>query len=105
MGNEKRERIENLDDAEIDFIKRFILESGSLKEMAAIYGVSYPTVRLRLDRLIEKIKLSDKEDLSYVSLIKSMAIDGKITLDAAKILIEEYKKEGEEKWKQDCLYL
>lgn len=105
MGNEKRERIENLDDAEIDFIKRFILESGSLKEMAAIYGVSYPTVRLRLDRLIEKIKLSDKEDLSYVSLIKSMAIDGKITLDAAKILIEEYKKEGEERWKQDCLYL
>ena len=95
MGNEKRERIENLDDAEIDFIKRFILESGSLKEMAAIYGVSYPTVRLRLDRLIEKIRLSDKEDLSYVSLIKSMAIDGKITLDAAKILIEEYKKEGE----------
>lgn len=99
MGNEKRERIENLDDAEIDFIKRFILESGSLKEMAKIYGVSYPTVRLRLDRLIEKIRLSDKEDLSYVSLIKSMAIDGKITLDAAKILIEEYKKEGEEKWK------
>lgn len=100
MGNEKRERIENLDDAEIDFIKRFILESGSLKEMAAIYGVSYPTVRLRLDRLIEKIKLSNKEDLSYVSLIKSMAIDGKITLDAAKILIEEYKKEGEERWKK-----
>lgn len=97
MGNEKRERIENLDDAEIDFIKRFILESGSLKEMAAIYGVSYPTVRLRLDRLIQKIKLSDKEDLSYVSLIKSMAIDGKITLDAAKILIEEYKKEGGER--------
>ena len=100
MGNEKRERIENLDDAEIDFIKRFILESGSLKEMAAIYGVSYPTVRLRLDRIIEKIKLSDKEDLSYVSLIKSMAIDGKITLDVAKILIEEYKKEGEERWKK-----
>ena len=105
MGNEKRERIENLDDAEIDFIKRFILESGSLKEMAAIYGVSYPTVRLRLDRLIEKIKLSDKEDLSYVSLIKSMAIDGKITVDAAKILIEEYKKEGGERWKQAYLYL
>ena len=99
MVNEKRERIENLDDAEIDFIKRFILESGSLKEMAAIYGVSYPTVRLRLDRLIQKIKLSDKEDLSYVSLIKSMAIDGKITLDAAKILIEEYKKEGGERWR------
>lgn len=97
MGNVKRERIDNLDDSEIDFIKRFILESGFLKEMAKIYGVSYPTVRLRLDRLIEKIKLSDKKELSYISLIKTMAIDGKITLDAAKILIEEYKKEGEEK--------
>ena len=97
MGNDKRERIDNLDDSEIDFIKRFILESGSLKEMAKIYGVSYPTVRLRLDRLIEKIKLSDKKELSYISLIKTMAIDGKITLDAAKILIEEYKKEGEER--------
>lgn len=54
-------------------------------------------MRLKLDRLIEKIKLSDKEDLSYVSLIKTMAIDGKITLDAAKLLIEEYKKEREER--------
>ncbi len=98
MGNDKREWIESLDDSEIDFIKRFILESGSLKEMAAIYGVSYPTVRLRLDRLIQKIKLNEKEEESYIGLIKSMAIDGKITLDAAKILIEEYKKEGEERW-------
>lgn len=98
MGNDKREWIENLDDSEIDFIKRFILESGSLKEMAKIYGVSYPTVRLRLDRLIQKIKLADqREENSYIALIKKLAIDEKISLDAAKILIEEYKKEGEER--------
>ncbi|WP_394325568.1 DUF2089 family protein [Methanosarcina barkeri] len=39
---------------DISFIKNFILSSGSLKEVAKIYDVSYPTVRLRLDKLIQK---------------------------------------------------
>ena len=37
----------NLDDEDMTFIKRFLLASGSMKEVAAQYGVSYPTVRLR----------------------------------------------------------
>ena len=46
--------IEDLEEEDLTFIKNFVLTSGSLKEMAAKYGVTYPTVRLRLDRLIEK---------------------------------------------------
>ncbi len=42
--------IAELDSEDINFIKRFILASGSLKEVAAVYDVSYPTVRLRLER-------------------------------------------------------
>ncbi len=34
------------------FALAFIQRSGSLKEMARLYGVSYPTVRNRLDDLI-----------------------------------------------------
>ena len=49
----------NLDDEDVTFIKNFLLVSGSLKEAAALYGVTYPTVRLRLDRLIQKIRLSE----------------------------------------------
>ena len=48
--------ISNLEDEELSFIKKFILASGSLKEMAQLYNVTYPTVRLRLDKIIEKIK-------------------------------------------------
>ena len=48
-----------LEDEDLVFIKKFVLASGSLKEMAGEYGVTYPTVRLRLDRLIQKIKLSE----------------------------------------------
>ncbi len=44
----------DLDEEDVTFIRRFLLSSGSLKEVASQYGVSYPTVRLRLDRLIRK---------------------------------------------------
>ena len=44
-----------LEDEDVAFIKKFLLASGSLKEVAGLYGVTYPTVRLRLDRLIQKI--------------------------------------------------
>ena len=38
------------------FILQFFLTSGSLKEMASQMGISYPTVRNKLDDLIEKVK-------------------------------------------------
>lgn len=38
------------------FALAFILGSGSLKEMAKRYGVSYPTVRNRLDDLIARLE-------------------------------------------------
>ena len=38
------------------FILDFFLSSGSLKEMANQMGKSYPTVRNKLDDIIEKIK-------------------------------------------------
>ena len=43
-----------------DFILEFIKASGSLKEMAAILKVSYPTVRNRLDEVIIKLKQDKK---------------------------------------------
>jgi hypothetical protein len=39
-----------------EFILAFIKTSGSLKEMADILRVSYPTVRNRLDDVIVKLK-------------------------------------------------
>lgn len=83
----------NLEDEDIAFIKRFLLASGSLKEIARQYSVTYPTVRLRLDRLIQKITISeDVEKDPYIALIKRLAVSEKIDFDTAKILIGEYKK-------------
>ena len=82
-----------LEEEDVAFIKKFILASGSLKEVAGQYGVTYPTVRLRLDRLIQKIKLvEDTAADPYIAAIKRLAMDEKLDLDTAKILIAEYKK-------------
>ena len=83
----------DLEDEDAAFIKKFVLASGSLKEVAALYGVSYPTVRLRLDRLIQKIKISETAEADpYVALVKRLAVDDKMDFDTAKILIGEYRK-------------
>jgi hypothetical protein len=91
------EWLSNLDDEDINFIKKFLMASGSLKEIAKIYGVTYPTVRLRLDRLIQKIQIAeDTTNEPYISLIKRLAVSEKLDFDTAKILITEYKKTKKE---------
>ncbi len=82
-----------LEEEDAVFIKKFILASGSLKEVAAQYGVTYPTVRLRLDRLIQKIKLSEDTAADpYIATIKRLVVNEKLDFDTAKVLISEYKK-------------
>ncbi|AFM00670.1 hypothetical protein (DUF2089) [Desulfitobacterium dehalogenans ATCC 51507] len=83
----------NLDDEDVSFIKKFLLASGSLKEIANQYSVTYPTVRLRLDKLIQKIQINeDTANEPYISLIKRLAVNDKIDFETAKLLISEYKK-------------
>ncbi len=90
--------IAELEEDELLFIKRFVLSSGSLKEIAKIYEVTYPTVRNRLNGIINKLKMSDetRED-DYVRLIKKLTLEDKIDFDAATLLIHEYRGKKEER--------
>ena len=86
-----------LEEEDLNFIRRFLLASGSLKEVAHQYGVSYPTVRLRLDRLIQKIQLNEQAvEEPYIRLVKQLAVDDKLDLETARLLIQEYRKAQKE---------
>lgn len=86
-----------LDEEDMAFIKKFVLASGSLKEVAKLYGVTYPTVRLRLDRLIQKINISEQDSAEpYIALIKRMAVNEEIDFEAAKVLINAYRRTKKE---------
>jgi len=83
---------ERLGDEDLEFARQFIMASGSLKEMASRYGVSYPTIRLRLDRLIQKIESARGDDDAFVSLVKSMAIDDRMDFETARQIIDAHRQ-------------
>lgn len=85
---------ESLQPADREFVRLFVLESGSLKRMTRVFEVSYPTVRARLDRIIEKISLNDTapEVDPFISEILHLGIDGEISRDSAKNIIDLYKE-------------
>jgi hypothetical protein len=87
--------VDELEEEDLAFAKRFILLSGSLKDMAEAYGVSYPTLRLRLDRLIEKIKVLDSQKIEdrYERVLRAQFADGKLDGSTFKHLLEVYQSQ------------
>jgi hypothetical protein len=84
-----------LEEEDLAFIKRFLLCSGSLKDLAEAYDVSYPTLRLRLDRLIEKIKILDNQKIEdrYERLLRAQFADGKLDVTIFKQLLGAYQQQ------------
>ena len=76
-----------------EFVKQLVLSSGSLKQLAKIYDVSYPTVRTRLNMVIQTINLIDsKQANSFEGRIMKMVIAEKISLDVAKEIISDSRE-------------
>jgi hypothetical protein len=82
---------------DLNFVRRFILASGSLKAMATEYGVSYPTIRARLDALIGKVESASAD--APVSAVKSVLRDlvqrGAIGVAEARQLAEASDRDSE----------
>ena len=95
--NQAKQWTELLAEEDLSFIKRFVLASGSLKEMAKLYGVTYPTIRLRLDRLIGKIEVFDEHQhmSRFERLARGLYAEGKIDVNTFKDLLATHNAEME----------
>ncbi len=91
--------LDYLEDEDLAFLKRLVLFSGSLKDLATAYDVSYPTVRLRLDRLIAKIKVYDDAEIQddFERQLRAAYAEGKIDSASFKKLLSAYRRETKEK--------
>ncbi len=91
-----RQWFDFLEDEELVFLKRFVLAGGSLKDLAAVYGVTYPTVRLRLDRLIAKIQIFDSQLIAddFERVLRAQFADGKLDAATFKRLLTAYQQQS-----------
>ena len=90
-GQREREHpLMELEESDQEFILRFVLASGSLKELAQVYGVSYPTIRIRLDRLIDRLhRLLEHRPVDPLSeLLAGLVERGEMTVGAARAVQE-----------------
>ena len=93
MNQSLPEWLEALDDEDRQFLKRFVLSSGSLKALCEEYGVSYPTLRARLDRLIAKVKAADDPKVvdSFQRKLHVLVAEGKLTAAMARELWKAHR--------------
>ena len=87
--------VEGLSEEDLAFLKRFLLASGTLKALAAEYGISYPTVRLRLDRLIDKVKLLDAATQAgpFERRLRAAYADGRLDAETFRSLLDAYTQD------------
>jgi hypothetical protein len=89
------EWVDGLSSDELRFVERFVLCSGSLKALAKEYQVSYPTLRQRLDAVIERLQSfqSETQDGPFKQKLRQMLRDGAISIDAARQLAAAFEEE------------
>jgi hypothetical protein len=73
------------------FITAFVRSHGSIKEMERIFGVSYPTIKARLNRLSEGLNFVETDPSpSGVEILEQLA-GGQISADEAITELESRK--------------
>lgn len=82
-----------LSDEDREFVRRFVLASGSLKDLAEKYGVSYPTIRVRLDRLIERVTAAEAAATvdPLERKVRVLVADGTIDAGVGRQLLAAHK--------------
>jgi len=70
------------------FIEMFVLSGGNLKEIAEQVGVSYPTIRSRLDKVIEALRAEIGKTRRVHGNVLDAVEPGKTNAEAAAKLIK-----------------
>jgi len=90
----ERSPLSRLPEDDLSLVVQFVLCSGSLKDLAKRYGVSYPTIRGRLDGLIERLRaaVEDRPRDPLAETLAGMVQRGELTATGARKVLEAAKE-------------
>jgi hypothetical protein len=80
-----------LSDADNEVLRVFLASRGNLREVERHLGVSYPTARLRFDKLLERLGLAEEpeaEALTRDQVLSEVASGALAPDEAARLLAE-----------------
>lgn len=87
-GEFHRPRLARMEPEQRRFAEQFILASGNLRKMEERLGLSYPTVRSRLDKLIDSLQLELQRDDSRRREILTAIEQGELSADQGMRLLD-----------------
>lgn len=95
---QERHPLLSLTAEERELVLRLVLASGSLKELARAYQVSYPTIRARLDRLIARLRhiIEGMPVDPMDELLADLVERGEMTYSAARSIKNLHRKTRKE---------
>ena len=70
------------------FIAAFVKSHGSIKEMEQVFGVSYPTIKARLNRIAGALEFVETDPTPSRNEILDRLSRGEITVDEAIAVLE-----------------
>jgi len=82
-------RLSNLNDKQTNFVETFLMYRGNIQKVGRALGISYPTVRNRLDEILDVLGLSSEEDDILTRLQ-----NGEISVEEAAALISKNKEDA-----------
>lgn len=81
---------------DLDLILELVLQSGSLKDLATSYSVSYPTIRARLDKTIERLReaVAGKTPDPVTTLMADLVARGELSPSVARRLRDAIREQA-----------
>ncbi len=81
---------------DLTLIVEFVLCSGSLKDLAKRYGVSYPTIRARLDGVIGRLRaaVEDRPRDPLAEALAELVQRGELTASGARRVLAAAEERG-----------
>ncbi len=70
------------------FVSEFVRCHGSIKYMEKAFGISYPTVKNRLNRIVQQLHLVEVEQVSEKDEVFDLLERGQITVQEATERLE-----------------